>query len=75
MKKIERRELARSRAFEMARSGEHRDWCEIELSLRDQGLNEARSVLDSPHTRRELDEICRIAGTAKAQGRTYQEAI
>jgi hypothetical protein len=75
MKKSERRELARRRAFEMARSGEHHDWYEIEHALRNQGLDVARSVLDSPQTRKELDEICRIARDAKAAGRTYLEAI
>jgi hypothetical protein len=75
MKKAERRELAYRRAFEYARTGEYRDWHHIEWILCDQGLLEARSVLDNATTRRELDEACGIARQAKARGITFQQSL
>jgi hypothetical protein len=67
MKKKERIELVRRLAFEYAKSGQHHDWYTIECALRNEGLFEARSVLDNNEMRKELDSICAEAQKALAE--------
>jgi hypothetical protein len=59
VKKSDRVALVHSRAFQYARSGEYPNWYLIELQLRREGLPEARSELDEPVLRAQLNEICR----------------
>lgn len=45
-------------AYEMARSGEYRDYTAIEIALRGDGFAEARQLLDDRFRRTELNDIC-----------------
>jgi hypothetical protein len=73
--KAQRIEKVRIRAWEYARSGGYRDWYSIELALRQQGLDEARSELDSKSIRDELDSICKVAQAAKQLNMTYEQGL
>ena len=73
--KAQRIEKVRIRVREYARSGQYRDWYSIELALRQQGLDEARSELDSKSIRDELDSICKVAQAAKQRGLTYEQGL
>jgi len=57
VKKKQREELIQKRAEELARSGQHEDWTSIEITLRHEGLREARQLLDSSFYRHELNEV------------------
>ena len=61
MKKRKRIETIHKRAREYAKGGLYPGWQNIEWKLREEGLPEARSELDDPAIRAELDELCRIA--------------
>ena len=61
MKKKERQELIRKRAYELAKSGKCRDYRSVENFLISEGLEEAGSILDNERFREELDEICNRA--------------
>jgi hypothetical protein len=56
--KQERAALISCLAFQMAESGQNRNYQHIEIALRASGHGEARSVLDHRATRQLLDEIC-----------------
>ena len=66
MKKAERHEYILKTAREMAKSGEHRDFTTIEVTLRADGLHEARQVLDNQFIRNELNELCKKAQSESA---------
>ncbi|MBI1814943.1 MAG: hypothetical protein HYR72_08205 [Deltaproteobacteria bacterium] len=61
LKKPERLELIRRRAFEYAASGKFEDWYRIERALYKEGLKEARTELDRRLIREQLNEACRQA--------------
>jgi len=61
MKKDKRHIYISQQANELARSGKHMDWLSVEWALRSEGFSEARSLLDNPQIREELDRICKIA--------------
>jgi len=69
MKKRERIETIHKRACEYAKSGLYPGWQNIEWKLREEGLSEARSELDDPAIRAELDELCHIAKSPDRSGR------
>ena len=75
MRKAERIERIREKAYDYARSGKYKDWYIIEFTLRQQGYHEARSELDSRHIREDLDQICKVAQAAKQRGLTYEQAL
>ena len=56
--KQERAALISCLAFQMAESGQYRNYQHIEIALRASGHGEARLVLDHRATRQLLDEIC-----------------
>lgn len=59
MNKAERKTHVLSRSEELAKGGECRDWCSIELRLRVEGFPEAMSILDDSILRQELDQFCK----------------
>ena len=65
MKKSERHDYILKRARELARSGECRDYRSVEIFLRGEGFEEARSILDNERLRDELDEMCNSAQPKK----------
>ena len=70
-RKAQRENDIRSRAREMAASGEYGGWLIIEQVLRFQrGYPEARSVLDNAYIREELDDLCRRAKAEQEQSQT-----
>ena len=62
--KRERAEIIERRSREMAKSGNYRDYMEIEFALRAQGFGEARGQLDNHETRQFLNDICAAARKA-----------
>jgi hypothetical protein len=65
MNKAERASYIRSRAYELAGTGEHEDYMSIELAIRFEGYDEAHDVLDEHHIRNKLDDICARATKGK----------
>ncbi len=59
MNKSERKEYAKTRAYELARSGRFLNWLAIEQEIRlEELVLEARDVLDDERIRDELDKLC-----------------
>jgi hypothetical protein len=58
MNQKQQREYVYWRAPQMARSGQFRNWHEIEAQLRYEGAPEAQHELRSNATRRWLDQLC-----------------
>ena len=70
MKKAERKTEIRKRAYEYAKSGEYNGWLSIEHKIaNDDGLHEARTELDNPNIRQELDSLCAIATSPEESSR------
>ncbi|MBC8416043.1 MAG: hypothetical protein H8E11_06410 [Candidatus Cloacimonetes bacterium] len=66
MRKKEREELILKWAYEYARSGDFKDYSEIEWKLRNtDNCPEARTILDNYFIREELDELCKQAQKSK----------
>lgn len=61
MNKDERYSYIRKRADELARTGDYLDYSFIEIAIRSEGLEDARSVLDDTFIRDQLDKVCEIA--------------
>jgi len=59
MNMAERKTHVLSRSEELAKGGECRDWCSIELRLGVDGFPEARGILDASSLRQELDQFCK----------------
>jgi hypothetical protein len=58
MKKEDIINFIREEAYNLAKTGEYRDYLSIEIALRGDGFIEARRVLENDIIRNELDEIC-----------------
>ena len=70
MKKSERKAEIRKRAYEYAKSGECNGWLSIEHKIAyEDGFHEARTELDYPHIRQELDSLCAIASSQEESSR------
>lgn len=70
MKKSERRAEIKKRAYQYAKTGEHRNWLSIEHTLRFiDGLPEARTDLDDRLIRQELDTLCKVATSSEESSR------
>ena len=59
----------RKRARELANSGDHENYRDIEFALRVEGYREAHSVLDDSFVREDLDKSCKFAREKKKEGR------
>ena len=58
MDKSEQQAYVRSRAKELAATGEHIDWISVEHCLQREGHIEARDWLDDEILRRDINSIC-----------------
>ena len=72
MKKQERTKEIRKRAYEYAKSGQHRDWLSIEHRITSEGLTGAKSELDHHFIREELNSLCAIATSPEEIKRRQQ---
>ena len=45
-------------AFDFARSGKYRTWADVAEALSSRGLSQAKELLNTPTTRRQLDQLC-----------------
>lgn len=71
---LERIKTAKTRTAELARTGDYRDWTQVEKALLAEGMNEVRIVFNDPQACERITEVCRIAQGAKARGITFDEA-
>lgn len=70
MKKAERNAEIRKRAYEYAKSGECKGWLSIEHKIAyEDGFHEAKTELDNPHIKQELDSLCAIATSPEESSR------
>ncbi|MDE1918396.1 MAG: hypothetical protein KGJ57_15320 [Sphingomonadales bacterium] len=65
MTKAERINYINMRAIELADTGDYAGYQSIEHALRAEGFPEARGELDSPTTRKLLDDACASARARK----------
>ena len=72
MKKQERAKEIRKRAYEYAKSGQHRNWLSIEHQITSEGLPGAKSELDHQFIREELNSLCEIATSSEEIKRKEQ---
>jgi hypothetical protein len=71
--KKERQEEIIREAYRLADSGKFSGWHQIEMDLRNDGLSEARSLLDHRDIRSELNERCAAAQAAAKEQREAME--
>jgi hypothetical protein len=55
------------RAYELAESGDYSDYQHIEIIIRSEGFEDARTILDDQRIRDELDRICEKSQAKKAR--------
>jgi hypothetical protein len=72
MKKSERKAEIRKRAYEYAKSGECNGWLSIEHKIAYvDGFHGAKTELNYPHIRQELDSLCAIATSPEESSRRH----
>ena len=59
MTKRDREDFIERRAFELAETGQYRDYRDVEMVLRSEGYPEARTVLDNSFLREQIKKVCK----------------